>query len=78
MLRLPARLRLCIASCMLLSACASPGYVYVAPPGVSPETLRIDTMACQEEARVVRLEEEQQTLEQRCMMDHGYTMKPAR
>ncbi len=37
--------------------------------------MRNDLMACKEESLITRLEEDQKTLVQRCMMDHGYTMK---
>lgn len=62
---------------ILLAACAGERWTYIAPEGVSEATLKADHQACIEESGVVRLSEEQETLEQRCMMDHGYTMRPA-
>ena len=67
--------RLILLSCLVLSACAGDRWVYSAA-GVSDATMRNDLMACKEESLITRLEEDQQTLVQRCMMDHGYTMKP--
>ena len=66
--------RLVLLSCLALTACAGDRWVYSAP-GVPDEAMRNDLMACKEESLITRLEEDQKTLVQRCMMDHGYTMK---
>ena len=65
---------LALLCCLALGACAGDRWVYSAP-GVSDDTMRNDLMACKEESLITRLEEDQKTLVQRCMMDHGYTMK---
>jgi hypothetical protein len=64
---------LCVT--LLLAACASDGYTYLAPAGISQQMLDADRNACDEESGIVRLGDDQRTLAQQCMMQRGYTMK---
>lgn len=60
---------------LALAACAGERWTYLAPAGIPDDTLQRDQRACADESSIVRLSEDQLALEQRCMMDRGYTLR---
>ncbi|HUP93236.1 MAG TPA: hypothetical protein VM074_13390 [Solimonas sp.] len=60
---------------LLLASCASDGWVYDAPAGVSAQTLETDRENCALEAGVAMQPEDRGNMERACMLQRGYDLK---